>query len=77
MNGAAPSQASRKPSGLRLTATECQDGEVELFINLLERGNHDHRERSNRFGKERIGRAWRGWVRKWCPATSAASPARV
>jgi hypothetical protein len=33
MKGTSPSQASRIPSGLRLTATKCQDAEVKLFIN--------------------------------------------
>jgi hypothetical protein len=34
MNSTSPSQASRAPSGLRLTAQQCQDGEANLFINL-------------------------------------------
>jgi len=35
MKGTSPSQASRTPSGLRFTATRCQDGEANLFINSL------------------------------------------
>jgi predicted TIM-barrel enzyme len=35
MKGTSPSQVIRAPSGLRLTATECHDGEVVLFINSL------------------------------------------
>jgi hypothetical protein len=35
MKGTSPSQASRTPVGLRFTASKCQDGEANLFINLL------------------------------------------
>lgn len=35
MKGTSPPQASRIPSGLRFTATKCQDGEANLFINSL------------------------------------------
>jgi hypothetical protein len=35
MKGTSPSQASRTPVGLRFTATKCQDGEANLFINSL------------------------------------------
>jgi hypothetical protein len=41
MKGTSPSQVIRSPWGLRLTATQCHDGEVKLFINSLvfERGS--------------------------------------
>jgi hypothetical protein len=35
MKGSSPSQASRAPEGLWFTASKCQDGEANLFINLL------------------------------------------
>jgi len=54
MKGTSPSQASRAPRGLRLTATECQDGEGELSINSPERRNHGYRTRWHRSGKERF-----------------------
>jgi hypothetical protein len=40
MKGTSPSKASREQLELRFTATEYQDGEVKLFINSTERGNH-------------------------------------
>jgi hypothetical protein len=35
MKGTSPSQVIRAPSGLRLPATQCHDGEVKVFINSL------------------------------------------
>jgi hypothetical protein len=35
MKGTSPSQASRAPVRLRFTASKCQDGEANLFINSL------------------------------------------
>lgn len=43
MKRTSPSQANRDPSGLRFTATKCQDGETNLFINSLENGNRAYR----------------------------------
>jgi hypothetical protein len=54
MKGTSPSKASREQLELRFTATEYQDGEVKLFINSTERGNHDHRNHWSRSGKERL-----------------------
>lgn len=52
MKGTSPSQASRRLSGLRFTAIECQDGEANLLprrnfmaINSLDMGNFDYRNR--------------------------------
>lgn len=35
MKGTPPSKANRAPSGLRLTAIKCNDGEADLFISAL------------------------------------------
>jgi hypothetical protein len=35
MKETSPSQARRDPQGLRFTATQCHDGEANLFINSL------------------------------------------
>jgi hypothetical protein len=51
MKGTSPSQASREPSGLRYTATKCQDGEANLFINSLFSGRGIHGN-SNQFDKD-------------------------
>lgn len=52
MKGTSPSQASRRLSGLRFMATQCQDGEAKLLvrrnfivINSLEMGNFGYRNR--------------------------------
>ena len=37
MKGTSPSQASRAPPGWRFTAQQCQEGEVNLFINSLDK----------------------------------------
>ena len=35
MKGTSPSQANCDPLGLQCSATECHDGEVQFFINVL------------------------------------------